>query len=812
MSHTAVSSSLIESFKKPVPTQAAKRTIACQQCRKRRLKCDNRRPCSTCLRSHAYLVDHPLPGVPPPPAYPECVYDDVPEEAQENEKQAGYKKLENRISELEALLRNMSVELQAANARAIDKERPQSSVSSSDTLGSSQRSSSEPSPDDASAASTTQQLDNDSQSHRVHQVPLTPPQFSYDAALLLDDLSWLPPTDFSDVFALSADGPFAQIASDTWPNDTAFSGLQGNTGSASIDATMDFFEGAGPARSFDSAFLNPSLGDTRADSLSLGATTNGLDVFDFQEHTVVRTGWSPHLPDPATTRRVVEAFFAFHIHAGRLFHGPSFLASLDLHPMDERFPSVAVLHALCAVGSMFVAEIPPTPIHTHSSFPYVIFHGRWRRVAARPDSFAEQHSKLAQHAVSHLLESGEHIVSVLQAQILLSWFYREQARWSETFINSGAALRNCVPLGLSSCHPFKIPSRGTNPGPIIQETDILPESDDVIEQETRRNIFWLAYAMERQRSVTGAFAMELDDQDINQLLPVRGDQFELGIRVPVEKRQFSSDSNVLLYHPSQQTDSFTMYIKGMMLLSRVKSFNSRYKGRYNTGDPALYSPSTNTPISIEDFDPRDTQAFQEVDHLLSSWKASFPPEMRAALQDQTIDPHLYAALITGHLCVIMLHDRWMDMDNPMCPSAGKVIKATRSILDLMYLISSTSYDVSLLDQICLSGWYIAGRCLIRFLHAAIRHNFVEHIVVLHTEVSYVHAVLSKAGERVPAAYRCKRLISDILAQSCGEQFVDPPRDGSPSAYITPAESAFNDPLPSKKIFSNLSSPNSTAQV
>ena len=45
----------------------------------------------------------------------------------------------------------------------------------------------------------------------------------------------------------------------------------------------------------------------------------------------------------------------------------------------------------------------------------------------------------------------------------------------------------------------------------------------------------------------------------------------------------------------------------------------------------------------------------------------------------------------------------MNTDNPMCPSAARVLNAARGILELMYLISSTSYDISLLDQWCLVG-------------------------------------------------------------------------------------------------------------
>ena len=69
----------------------------------------------------------------------------------------------------------------------------------------------------------------------------------------------------------------------------------------------------------------------------------------------------------------VQAFFAFHMHAGRLFHGPTFLASLDLHPSDPRFPFSTVLHAMCAVGSLYTADIPQPPIQPRSHYPRKIF-------------------------------------------------------------------------------------------------------------------------------------------------------------------------------------------------------------------------------------------------------------------------------------------------------------------------------------------------------------------------------------------------------------------------------------------------------
>lgn len=72
------------------------------------------------------------------------------------------------------------------------------------------------------------------------------------------------------------------------------------------------------------------------------------------------------------------------------------------------------------------------------------------------------------------------------------------------------------------CPPFHSIAKTVRPPSIL-----LP-ARTVIEDETRRNSFWLAYATERQHGCGNGWALFLDDQDVSQLLPVQGDQFEQG--------------------------------------------------------------------------------------------------------------------------------------------------------------------------------------------------------------------------------------------------------------------------------------------
>jgi hypothetical protein len=95
----------------------------------------------------------------------------------------------------------------------------------------------------------------------------------------------------------------------------------------------------------------------------------------------------------------------------------------------------------------------------------------------------------------------------------------------QVFLASAYSIRLAIPLGFNMCPPFHSIAKAERPASII------PAARTVIEDETRRNVFWLAYATERQSGCGNGWALSLDDQDISQLLPVRGDQFEQGVRI-----------------------------------------------------------------------------------------------------------------------------------------------------------------------------------------------------------------------------------------------------------------------------------------
>lgn len=85
------------------------------------------------------------------------------------------------------------------------------------------------------------------------------------------------------------------------------------------------------------------------------------------------------------------------------------------------------------------------------------------------------------------------------------------------------AIRASIPLGLNVESTFSPLSD------CIRTPSLIPPPEDAVEEEVRRNTFWLLYAMERMGGCSNGWALSLDDLDVSQLLPMNGFNFELGV-------------------------------------------------------------------------------------------------------------------------------------------------------------------------------------------------------------------------------------------------------------------------------------------
>lgn len=112
---------------------------------------------------------------------------------------------------------------------------------------------------------------------------------------------------------------------------------------------------------------------------------------------------------------------------------------------------------------------------------------------------------------------------------------------------------------------------------------------------------------------------------------------------PSQSRQYLFSDDLFINHTPLVTDSFTLYVKGAILLGRVKTFNIRFKSCYS----ASFGPQG--PHNVE---PRATAGFIALDNLIARFIASFPKHYHDPIDIEhgnKVDRVLYTALLLPHL-------------------------------------------------------------------------------------------------------------------------------------------------------------------
>ncbi|KAG8941102.1 hypothetical protein FRC04_004722 [Tulasnella sp. 424] len=272
-----------------------------------------------------------------------------------------------------------------------------------------------------------------------------------------------------------------------------------------------------------------------------------------------------------------------------------------------------------------------------------------------------------------------------------------------------------------------------------------------VEAETFRNIFWVTYVTERVCAAGIVWPLSMHEDDISQFMPCRFSDFVSGTFVPLQGRQQLFTDNMLLHHPSLMTDSWTLYIKATVLVSKVRFFNARYR----------------TQSKIRHFNamtaPTQTEEFQGLDRTISAFVQNIPRAFRQSI-GATVDPLLYMAHLVPHVAMIQLHDPHAQLRSPDDYSAIKLLSAAREILDLVYKLSATSFDVIYLDHACSFGWFLAGVTVTRFLRVKMDAQDQEEVSTLTQELATIKYMLTKLGERTPMGLRQITLLEELYDQ------------------------------------------------
>lgn len=116
------------------------------------------------------------------------------------------------------------------------------------------------------------------------------------------------------------------------------------------------------------------------------------------------------------------------------------------------------------------------------------------------------------------MASGVDIFSVMQACILLSWYFYQEGRWVEVWIFAGFQTRVAIPLRLN--YPGTFTTHGNNsPGAY------LAPPKDARDLESRRRTWWMTIMFDRIASV-GGWIHAVDERDLGTELPLRNEDFE----------------------------------------------------------------------------------------------------------------------------------------------------------------------------------------------------------------------------------------------------------------------------------------------
>ncbi|KAJ7169961.1 hypothetical protein C8R46DRAFT_896723 [Mycena filopes] len=439
-------------------------------------------------------------------------------------------------------------------------------------------------------------------------------------------------------------------------------------------------------------------------------------------------GWNPDLPDPTTLNHYIDIFFKWDPCGSRVLHRPSFLASMHLPPRDPGFPHSAILHAICTAASRW------SP-HNVVTLPD----------GTRRDQFAEFHASKTRHYMDKTMASGEDIFPVLQACILLCWYFYQEGRWVEVWIFAGFLTRVAVPLRLN--YPGTFTTHGNNsPGAY------LAPPRDFRDLESRRRTWWMTIVFDRIASV-GGWIHAVDERDLGTELPLRNTDFESEVAVPSNPQDLSTP-DVFIRHPPQYTDSFLLLIKAVMLFGRVTDYNVRGNLRAPT------APSKNqNPFFLEGFEALDKLVCTDfLESLPRIFKTNF------GVTEGALDTDLYMIHIIPHAATITLHNPYLDFTDPQCASTSRCVNSARSILAAYYMLSGTSLDITRLHPFVVICWYLAAVVQVQLCKYFIEIGDSERESTVWGEINLLRFAMLAYGQCSPIGTRQESLLQGVMRE------------------------------------------------
>ncbi|KAG8886094.1 hypothetical protein FRB99_004408 [Tulasnella sp. 403] len=104
-----------------------------------------------------------------------------------------------------------------------------------------------------------------------------------------------------------------------------------------------------------------------------------------------------------------------------------------------------------------------------------------------------------------------------------------------------------------------------------------------------------------------------------------------------------------------------------------------------------------------------------------------------------------------------------------CPSAKRLEGAAGTIMESIYRISSTSFDILLLDHYSSFCWFMAGMALVRILKSKIDAGAHIEVIKVNSEIEVIKHILLRLSERTIIGRRQIKLLNEHFDNEIGIQ-------------------------------------------
>ncbi|KAK4057271.1 hypothetical protein OIO90_001768 [Microbotryomycetes sp. JL221] len=418
--------------------------------------------------------------------------------------------------------------------------------------------------------------------------------------------------------------------------------------------------------------------------------------------------WPRTLPSPQLVHRLVDAFFSKSHLVSVMINKPRLMRNLQLPPTHSDFPTTALLHGIIAIASNCVSDD--------------VWQGE-DRYWGPDETPADWHARQAKMGIESSWVNDDHYLEVAQTAVLCCFLSYQNARFGEVWLECAQATRLAVPLGINhlrSCGPGKRPKWSKH-----LKTSMLQPTEDEDELFERSITFWFgeqgdfaifaqclsltliaAFTCDRFASASTGWATSLDEEDVTTLLPS-----PTGNKYPVDHLNESPLSvhnpHFLTSHPSHLVQTLQLYLNSHETLKPAGSASAIGVGPNNGKIHMSESP-------FASIDPRESVLFKQLDQDLIAFRNSIPREYQHVSLQAHTDALISLVHAIPHASTILLHEPFVTMSETD-PSMTKCVNSARAILDTIFTLYSSSFELSLLVPFINFTWAVAGRTLVRQL-------------------------------------------------------------------------------------------------